>query len=107
MKTKTHQGLSLPLPRFPRFFLGGTTEGTGRGGNLMAQGQGNREDGVRPGSQGIRGFPWSPSLCGVPRCREGGLAGIATSSFRKVGAIVLRIPELKLMWNGGFVDERF
>ncbi len=41
----------------------------------MGQGQGNREDGVRPGSQGIRGFPWSPSLCGVPRFREGGMAG--------------------------------
>ncbi len=50
------------------------------------QGQGNREDGVRLGSQGLRGFPWPPSLCGVPRCREGGMAGIATSSFRKVGA---------------------
>ncbi len=45
----------------------------------MGQGQGNREDGVRPESQGLRGFPWSPSLCGVPRCREGGMAGIATS----------------------------
>ncbi len=63
----------------------------------MAQGQGNRKDGVRPGSQGIAGFPGSPSLCGVPRWREGGMAGIATSSFRKVGAIILRIPELKLM----------
>ncbi len=30
----------------------------------MGQGQGNREDGVRPGSQGLLGFPWSPSLCG-------------------------------------------
>ncbi len=69
-----------------KVFLGGTTEGTGRGGNQMGHGQGNREDGVRPGSQGIRGFPWSPSLCGVLRCREGGMAGIATSSFRKVGA---------------------
>ncbi len=27
----------------------------------------NMGDVVRPGSQGIRGFPWSPSLCGV-RC---------------------------------------
>ncbi len=68
------QGLSLPLPRFPKFYLGETIEGTGRGGNWMGQGQGNREDGVRPGSQGLRGFPWSPSLCGVPRCREGGMA---------------------------------
>ncbi len=28
----------------------------------MGQGQGNREVGVRLGNQGIRGFPWSPSL---------------------------------------------
>ncbi len=42
-----------------RFYLGGTTAGTGRGGNLM----GNMGDAVRPGSQGHRGFPWSPSQC--------------------------------------------
>ncbi len=47
----------------------------------MGQDQGNREDGIRPGSQGIGGFPLSHSLCGVPRCREGGTAGIAMSSF--------------------------
>ncbi len=29
------KGRSLPLPRFPRFYLGGTTEGTGRGGNRI------------------------------------------------------------------------
>ncbi len=52
--------------------------------NLLSQE--NSEDGVRPGSQGLRGFPWSPSMCGVPRYREGGMAGIATLSFRKVGA---------------------
>ncbi len=57
MKQKNHEGLSLPLSRFPRFYLGETIEGTGRGGNRMGQGQGNREDGVRPGSQGLRGFP--------------------------------------------------
>ncbi len=45
----------------------------------MEQGQGNREDGVRPGSQGPRGFPWSPSLCGVPRCREGGVVAKRTA----------------------------
>ncbi len=77
-KQRNHQGRSLPLPRFPRFYLGGATEGTG---NMMGQCLG-----VRPGSQWIRGFPLSPSLCGVPRCREGGTAGIAMSSLRKVGA---------------------
>ncbi len=53
-----------------RFYLGETIKGTGRGGNLMGQGLGHMGDAVRPGSQEIRGFPWSPSLCGVPRCRE-------------------------------------
>ncbi len=53
-KQKNHQGRSLPLPRFPRFYLGKTTEGTGRGGNLTGQGLG---DAVSPGSQGIRGSP--------------------------------------------------
>ncbi len=52
----------------------------------MGQGLGTMGDTARPGSQGIRGFPRSPSLCGVPRCREGGTAGIDTSSFRKLGA---------------------
>ncbi len=82
-KQRNHQGRSLPLPRFSRSYLGGTTEGTG---NMMGQCLGNMGDGVRPGSQGIRGFPLSPSLCGVPRCCEGGTAGIAMSYFRKVGA---------------------
>ncbi len=58
----------------------------------MGQSLGNMGDVVRPGSQGIRGFPWSPSLCGVPRCREGGTAGIATS-FRKVSRKITVLPE--------------
>ncbi len=82
LEAKNNQWCSLPLPRFPRFYLGETAEGTGRGGNRMGQGPGNKEDGVRPGSQGLRGFPWSPSLCGVPRCREEIMAGIATSPSR-------------------------
>ncbi len=86
LEAKNYKGRSLPLPRFLRFYVGETTEGTGTGGNRIEQGQGNREDGVRPGSQGPRGFLWSPSLCGVPRCREGGVTRMATLSFRKVGA---------------------
>ncbi len=71
---------------FQGFILKGTVEGAGRGGNLMGQGLGNMGDAVRPGSQWIRGFHWSPSLCGVSRCREGGRAGIGTASFPEVGA---------------------
>ncbi len=53
----------------------------------MEQDLGNMVDVVRPASQGIRGCLWSPSQCGVTRCREGGTVGSATSSYRKVGAV--------------------
>ncbi len=78
-REKLFNGIFLPLPRFPRFYLEKTTEGTGRGGNLMKQVLG---DVVRSGSQGNRVWLWSLSLC----CREGGTAGSAMSFFRKVGA---------------------
>ncbi len=52
----------------------------------MEQGLGNMGDAVRPGTQGIRGWLWSPLLCVVTRYREGGTAGSGTSSFRKVDA---------------------
>ncbi len=52
------------------------------------QGQGNREHGVRPRSQGLRGFPWSPSLCGVQRCREGGMAGTRRRPSRKLAQLL-------------------
>ncbi len=71
---------------FQGFISKGTTEGTGRGGDLIGQSLGNMGVAVRPATLGIRGFHWSHSLCGVSRCREGGTAGIATSSFPKVGA---------------------
>ncbi len=41
---KTYVLCVLPLPRFPSFYLEGTTGGTGSGGNLMGQGLGNMED---------------------------------------------------------------
>ncbi len=66
------------LPRFSSLYLEGTTEGTGRCKNLMEQCLG---DVVRSGSQGIRGWLWSPLLRGLTWYLEGGTAGSATSSF--------------------------
>ncbi len=85
-KKKINQGHFLPLPRFPSFCLEGTTERTERGGNLVEQGLGDMGDAVRPESQGIRWWLWTPSLYGVTRCREGGTDGSAMSPFREVGA---------------------
>ncbi len=39
LEVKNNQGR---LPRFPRFYLGETAEGTGRGRNQMKQGQGKQ-----------------------------------------------------------------
>ncbi len=62
----------------------------------MGQGLGNMADAVRPGSQGIRGLLWSPLLCVVTCCREGGTTGSATSSFRKVGAPSPYLPTFRI-----------
>ncbi len=41
-------------------FQGFISEKPPKGPEEVEIGWGNREDGVRPGSQGLRGFPWSP-----------------------------------------------
>ncbi len=52
------------FPGLQGFISKGTTEGTGRVGNLMGPSLRNMGDAVRPGNQWIWGLHWSPSLCG-------------------------------------------